>query len=90
MKVENIKSTDDIERYIEGCLNDFESAISTKEETLVYIAELVVYIYKQAKKEQLMLGGVVGRSEQCSGCDWLTIDYKLRKCIKCQKYENME
>jgi hypothetical protein len=54
------------------------------------IAAQCANIAEQYHKEQLMLGGVVGRSEQCSGCDWLTIDYKLRKCIKCQKYENME
>jgi hypothetical protein len=53
MKVENIRTADDVERYIEGCLNDFEAAISTKEETLVNIAELVVYVYNKAKEEIL-------------------------------------
>lgn len=53
MKVEQIKTPDDIERYIEGCLNDFEAAISTKDETIVLLAKLVVYIYKAAKKDQL-------------------------------------
>ena len=52
MKVEQIKTPDDVERYIEGCLNDFETAISTKDETVVYLAELVVHVYTEAKKKQ--------------------------------------
>jgi len=58
MKVEQIKTPDDIEIYIEGCLNDFETAISTKGETVVFLAELVVHIYKEAKKEQLTIPAV--------------------------------
>ena len=52
MKVENVKTADDIERYIEGCINDFESGISDKDETTIAIAELVVHIYKLAFKER--------------------------------------
>lgn len=52
MKVEQIATTDDIEAYIEGCLNDFELGISEKEETLVHIAELVAYVYNKAKNEE--------------------------------------
>ena len=53
MKVEEIKTPDDIERYIEGCLNDFEMAIITKDETVVFLAELVVHIYKEGKNGRL-------------------------------------
>ena len=52
MRLENVKTADDIERYIEGCINDFEGAISDKDETIVAIAELVVYIYELAFKER--------------------------------------
>lgn len=52
MKLENVRTADDIERYIEGCINDFEGAISDKDETVVAIAELVVYIYELALKER--------------------------------------
>ena len=53
MKVENIKTADDIERYIEGCINDFEAGISDKVETIIAIAELVIHIYKLALKERI-------------------------------------
>ena len=26
----------------------------------------------------------------CSGCDWIDIDYKVRKCIKCNKTEQFD
>jgi hypothetical protein len=51
MKLEDVKVADDIERYIEGCINDIELAICDKDETIIAIAELVVYIYKQGLKE---------------------------------------
>jgi len=51
MKLEQIVTANDIERYIEGCLNDFEMGISSKEETLIHLAELVVHIYKAAKRQ---------------------------------------
>ena len=52
MKLENVKTADDLERYIEGCINDFEADISDKDETKIAIAELIVYIYKLALKER--------------------------------------
>jgi hypothetical protein len=90
MKVEQVKTPDDIERYIEGCLNDFETAISTKDETVVFLAELVVHIYKEAKKEQCNTPDVVGRSEQfyctCSRAKGLDHDEEgMPYCIECQK-----
>ena len=27
---------------------------------------------------------------QCNGCNWITIDYKTRNCLKCGKYESMK
>ena len=52
MKVENVKTADDLERYIEGCINDFEADIIDKSETITAIAELVVHIYKLALIER--------------------------------------
>ena len=48
MKVDQIRTADDVERYIEGCLNDFEEGISEKDETVVNLAELVAHVYKKA------------------------------------------
>jgi len=50
MKVEQIRTADDVERYIDGCLNDFEAGVSTKDETLVHLAELVAHVYVKAKQ----------------------------------------
>ena len=47
MKIEDVKTPDDVEKYIEGCLNDFEIGIATKGETTVFLGELVVHIYKE-------------------------------------------
>ncbi len=52
MKLENVKTADDLERYIEGCINDFEADISDKDETIVAIAELVIHMYKLALKRE--------------------------------------
>lgn len=45
MQVKNIRTSKDIEKYIEGCLNDYELRISTKEQTLIDLCELVAYVY---------------------------------------------
>lgn len=71
MKVEQVKTPDDIERYIEGRLNDFEEAISTKDETVVFLAELVVHVYKEAKKEQCNISNVVRQGEQPHSCRYV-------------------
>ena len=55
MKVEQIRTADDVERYIEGCLNDYEAGVSTKEETLVYLAELVAHVYAKATEEKRII-----------------------------------
>lgn len=43
MKPENINTIQDMQLYVEGCLNDFEAGISTKIETLGY---LKLYTYR--------------------------------------------
>lgn len=78
MKVKDVKKPDDVTRYIEGCLNNFEMAISTKDETLVFLAELVVHVYKVGQSEQL----------SCSTCKWLKReDDYCDTCFKFKKHE---
>jgi hypothetical protein len=54
MDVENIQSVNDANRFVEGCINDFESGISTKEETMglmgKYTARLMELFWENAKK----------------------------------------
>ena len=42
---------------------------------------------QQALSELLRLFSVSG---MCSGCDWIDIDYKVRKCVKCGKTEQFD
>ncbi len=51
MTAKDIKNGDDIERFILGCLNDFETGLSTKSETLIALGEMVVHIYETTKGE---------------------------------------
>ena len=54
MKVEEIESLSDAQRYVEGCLNDYEAGIATKDETLghlgKYTARIMEVFYINAKK----------------------------------------
>lgn len=44
METKDIKTIKDAENYIEGCMNDFESGVSTKEETITYLGEYTTRI----------------------------------------------
>lgn len=55
MEVDQIRTADDVERYIEGCLNDYDAGISTKEETVANLAELVAYVYTKATEEKRII-----------------------------------
>lgn len=59
MEVDQIRTADDVERYIEGCLNDYEAGVSTKEETLVYLAELVAHVYTKAMEVNRIVKGEI-------------------------------
>ena len=39
MNVKDIKTLDDAQNYVEGCINDYEAGISTKSETLGLLGE---------------------------------------------------
>ena len=55
MKVEQIRTAGDVERYIEGCLNDFEEGIIEKDETVIHLAELVAHVYAKATEEKRII-----------------------------------
>ena len=44
MKVEDIKTIADMQRYCEGCINDFEAGVSTKEETMKAFEEYTFHL----------------------------------------------
>jgi len=49
MKANEINTVEDMENYIEGCLNDFDLGIATKEETIKYFQEYterLFYLFK--------------------------------------------
>lgn len=48
MKAQDINSTEDCLIYIEGCLNDFESAVSTKAETMNLFLDMAIRIHELA------------------------------------------
>lgn len=54
MDLKDINNVTDLENYIEGILNDFESGISDKEKTSSLIAELIIHIQKAVKEGKLL------------------------------------
>jgi len=42
--LEDLQTIDDLELYVEGIINDFEFGITSKDETLKLIAELLIYM----------------------------------------------
>lgn len=55
LDVNKIESFQDAQYYVEGIINDFESGISTKGETMQYLGEytarLMVLFWENAKKK---------------------------------------
>jgi len=49
IEIKNMKSVEDCERYLEGCLNDFESGISTKKETMSHLIEYTIRVVEIVK-----------------------------------------
>ncbi len=52
MKVEDIKTVDDMERFVEGCLNDMDAGIATKAETIRHLADYTVHIVQLVVTKQ--------------------------------------
>lgn len=51
MKAEDVNSEDGILIFIEGCLNDFESGVSTKKETMDNILDLLLHCVNEKIKK---------------------------------------
>ena len=60
MKVEDIRTLDNAQDYVEGCINDYEAGISTKSETLgllgEYTARLMELFADNVKANPSILG----------------------------------
>ena len=50
MKLSDITSEEMVAQYIEGCLNDMEAGISTKQETELHLHRLIIYLIKLDRK----------------------------------------
>ena len=61
MEATDIKSLNDCQRYLEGCINDFEGGVSTKEETLKALRE-----YTERISELAFTAG--GQKNKIHGC----------------------
>lgn len=60
MRTENIKTIDDAQQYVEGCINDFESGISSKQKTLNLLGEYTARIMEIfAKNQNKLLSPVI-------------------------------
>lgn len=46
MKVEQITSEEMVLQYVEGCLNDFEAGLTSKDDTASAMIELIVHLIK--------------------------------------------
>lgn len=46
MKLEDVKTINEAQYYIEGVINDFEGGIATKEETLGYLGQYTAHCMK--------------------------------------------
>ena len=52
MKATDVKTVTDVSNYIEGCLNDYEGGISTKEETNKHLHDLVTQVIEIVLKSR--------------------------------------
>jgi len=53
LTLESIRSEEQVAQYIEGCINDFETGISTKVETENHIHRLIIYLIKLDRVNQM-------------------------------------
>ena len=85
MTPHQIQTPQDLETYIEGCINDLELGISTKEETLINIMKCRAVIIKKAKSELLQtlydkFTALAAKplNNECKGC---MVGYDYRNVI---------
>jgi len=53
MNLADVKTAQQIEQYIEGCVNDLEAGVITNTETVIEIAELVGHVSKLVASKYL-------------------------------------
>ena len=58
-------------------------------ETYLILCQMDAGEIKLQEAHELILR-LFGVSGMCSGCDWIDIDYKVRKCVKCGKTEQFD
>jgi len=63
MKTEDIKTISDAQRYVEGCVNDYEAGISSKEELISHLGEYTCAIMEKFSN-RLEAAFLAGRSKQ--------------------------
>jgi hypothetical protein len=59
MEVKQIKTLQDVETYVNGIVNDFETGEATKTETVTFILELIGFIgkkYEERQKDEFQKG----------------------------------
>ncbi len=75
MKIDQIKTTADIENFIEGCLNDFETGISDKSETMANLRELVGHVYTKDIE--------LPPCDVCGSTDVIDVPHMGKNCNRC-------
>ena len=75
MKASDINTLKQAQRYVEGCINDFEAGISTKDETIKYLGEYTLRLMEIFSKtpdtcehEEVMKQGDGFTYSTCSKC----------------------
>jgi hypothetical protein len=66
-------------------IKDYGSIEDGQDRNGYFVIGFVDSVLKRLEKD-----GRNNEMVRCNGCNWITIDYKIRKCLKCKKYESME
>jgi len=55
MKIQDVKSIQQANRFVEGTINDFENGIATKDETMVLMGEYTNHLMDMFWREAIIL-----------------------------------
>ena len=44
LKIEDIKTVSDMQRFVEGCINDLDAGVATKEETVNHLKDYTMKV----------------------------------------------
>lgn len=77
MKVEDITTLQDAERFIEGCVNDLSDGLSTKGETMgrlgEYTGRLMELFWENAKKKIRENPELLNEKQELINVNWLKL-----------------